>query len=77
MLLTRFVPCEASLIFFILKCYPLFCVNFLYSKFVFHQIRVASSRGHRTLISYNEVHVARSAASRPKKARSTREEVEL
>ena len=35
---------SVTLISFILKCYPLFCINFFYVKVVFHQIHVNLSR---------------------------------
>ena len=35
---------SVTLISFILKCYPLFCINFFYLKVVFHQIHVNLSR---------------------------------
>ena len=31
---------SVTLVSFILKCYPLFCINFFYLKVVFHQIRL-------------------------------------
>ena len=53
---------NVALIFFIMKCYAHFRVNFLYSKVVFHKIKFllnsrkfSASSFHGTLISYNNV----------------------
>ena len=52
---------SVTLVSFILKCYPLFCINFFYLKVVFHQIplNLTCAMGHRALLEHSLVYFIR------------------